>query len=178
MSIPLIKHSALVGRLIIDPRTAMGLGHISQLLIDVRSHRVAGVRCILGDSDRNVYDLRWADIVVGADHVFLNGKQQTPLEASGALVAIIGLGLWDESGTAIGVIGDYYLHPKTGCIMEYLFILGGWQGLKYGLRQLPTTAIAHANTKGMVIENEAIHATNGSASYGQEKPAQTLELVS
>lgn len=157
MTIPLIKYSDLLNRLVIDQQTTRELGHIHQLFVDAQSHQVMGVSCkseLLGRPER-VFE--WADIKsIGADSVFIHWNAGRPLELSKGMHLIVGHELWTDSGDKVGDVNDYCVNPETGEVTHYLVVANGWENVKEGSYPLPSDAIISVESKRFIIKDEAV----------------------
>lgn len=94
MSLSLITRSDLMGRLVIDQQSVEELGHVHQIFVDSKSHKIVGVSCKSGLLGRNMRDFKWADISsIGEDSVLINWNKEATSKRPDSVNSMVGLEL-------------------------------------------------------------------------------------
>ncbi|MEO1093822.1 MAG: hypothetical protein AAFX01_02840 [Cyanobacteria bacterium J06638_28] len=157
MAIALTKGSNLLGRLVLNQQTAEVVGRIRRLFVDTTFQQMSGIRCTSGTLGHTTRDVKWDDIMsIGDDSVLIDWNPEEPLKASEAKQGMIGLELWVDSASEIGIVKDYCLNLKTGTVTDYLFVSQRGQGLKDGAYRLPPDAIIAVGPQRILANYEAI----------------------
>lgn len=151
-----IRQSDLMGRLVLNQGTAEEMGRIDQLWLDPQAHQILGFSCKSGILGTKKHHFTWSQIeTIGADSVMVSRLEGVETVRPESAVPNVGLEVWTDSGTRIGTMIDYHLHPETGDVIEYLFFLNGWRSITEGTYRLPRQAIISMNSKRMIIMEHA-----------------------
>lgn len=175
----LIKQSEMLNRLVLDCRTTEEVGRVDQLWLNPLFHQVVGLTCksgLLGGKKRL---FAWAQIeTIGTDSVLVSydPKEDEP-EKPDSAVSLIGHEVWTDAGNKVGKVVDYLFAPDTGAIANYLFVSSGWRGVLDGIYLLPTTAIAGAGSKRVIVVDTTVQEPQRYTEGLNQKVTQAAEFL-
>ena len=178
VSAKMIERSKLLNQLVLNAETTEEVGKVSQTVLDAEGREVMGIVCQTGFLGRQKQIFAWSEIVsIGRDGILVKVKDMPTENAPELKDSLIGSELWTDPGNRVGKITDYLIELETGKIPFYLFVSSGWQGVRDGVYQLPTTAIYSLGSKRIIAEREAvINAEQYSEGIGQ-KLDHAAELI-
>ncbi|NEQ51589.1 MAG: hypothetical protein F6K11_15845 [Leptolyngbya sp. SIO3F4] len=150
MADTVLRHSLLIGYLMLDYDSTDELGLVDSLLVDVSQGQVVGIVCQSPVWQRQRPAYSWGQITnIGADSILLR-TQSTEIPISAAQ-AMVGLEVWTDTGNCVGQIVDYRFE-RLGKVVQYLFA-----GLDQpGLYGLAPDAIISAGRKRIMISAQAL----------------------
>lgn len=174
-----VKQSEVLNRLVLDRRTAEEIGRVEQLWLNPQSHQVVGLTCKSGFLGNKKRSFTWAQIeAIGNDSILVNldSPDIEPEKPEGA-VSLIGHELWTDAGNKAGKIADYLFVPKTGAVVNYLYMSSGWRGVLDGIYLLPSTAIASVGSKRVIVPDAIIQNPVQYAEGWNQKVGQAAEFL-
>jgi uncharacterized protein YrrD len=154
-----LLRSALINRLAIDLQTAEELGRVTQVLVDVRSQRVAGLVCGGGVLQRGGQTFLW-DQVNSVGHHGVVIRAGVPLPEGKQVLAealpLAELELWSDNGDRVGLLSDFGFEPHSGQILHYRFIADATSGFEPGLYQFSPNAVVSTGRRRMMAYDQAL----------------------
>lgn len=156
---PALLRSALVNRIVIDLGTAEELGRVTQVLVDIRTQRVAGLVGGGGVLQRGGQVFPWEQVnSVGRDGVVIRASEplpasKQPLEDA---IPLAELELWSDSGNRVGLLTDFGFDPQSGQILHYRFVAHQSSGFEPGLYQLEPGAVVSTGRRRMMVHDAAL----------------------
>ncbi len=173
-----LKHSDLLDRLVLDPKTAESLGRVGQLWLDPGAHEVLGFSCKSGVLGLGRHRYTWAQIEsIGSEGIMVSVPVADEPRKPSTVEHVIEAEVWTDTGNKAGLLIDYRIHRATGAVVDYLFAADGWGGLTHGVYALPPSAIVSMTSKRVVAHAAAIqHADLYTAGITQ-KVAQAKDFV-
>ncbi|MCA1993621.1 MAG: PRC-barrel domain-containing protein [Coleofasciculus sp. S288] len=174
----LIKQSEMLNRLVLDCRTTEEVGRVDQLWLNPLFHQVVGLTCKSGLLGAKKRLFAWAQIeTIGTDSVLVSydPKEDEP-EKPDSAVSLIGHEVWTDAGNKVGKVVDYLFAPDTGAIANYLFVSSGWRGVLDGIYLLPTTAIAGAGSKRVIVVDATVQEPQRYTEGLNQKVTQAAEF--
>lgn len=155
-----IKQSELLGKLVINRLTAEEVGRVDQIWVDCKRQQVMGMTYRPGLISLKRPLFSWTQLeTVGVDSIVITlpigAVQEKPPDGA---VTLIGHELWTDDGSKAGVIGDYYLDPETGSVVDYLVIRDEWQGMTSGIYRLGPADVLTIGQHRMLASRAAIDA--------------------
>ncbi|MEO1126142.1 MAG: PRC-barrel domain-containing protein [Cyanobacteria bacterium J06635_15] len=169
-----IRQSQLLNRLVIDYDTTEEVGHVDQVLVDVKAHQVEALVCkVTGLFNRDRSTFAWVQLHnIGRDSILVRGQGGAGSEKLAAAQPMMGLEVWTDAGNQVGRLVDYLIDPETGAVRAYLFASDRFRGITEGVLQLfPKDVISAGRKRIMVTEtaaDEAEHLTGGIATEATE----------
>jgi uncharacterized protein YrrD len=154
-----LLRSALANRIVIDLQTAEELGRVAQVLVDIRSQRVAGLICGGGVLQRTGQTFLWSQVnSVGRDGIVIRVGEPAPRveEALQDAIPLADLELWSDNGDRIGLLADFAFEPHSGEILNYRFIARETSGLAPGLYRFAPDAIVSTGRRRMMVHDTAL----------------------
>jgi uncharacterized protein YrrD len=153
----LLRHSDLIGKLVLDRVSTEEVGHVDQLWLDPKAHQMIGFTCRSGLLGFEKQSFSWTQIEsIGADGILVSVLQGAESDRPANTEQIVGHELWTDDGNQAGTITDYRFHAETGDILDYLFISNGWRGLTEGMYRLLPNSIVSTGSRRMIASNQAI----------------------
>lgn len=154
---PILQHSTLMNRLVLERNTADDLGRVDQLWLDCKAHQILGLSCKSGFLGRKRRGFTWAQIeAIGDESVLVSladdGNATKPEEAEIPLNHEV----WSDDGNRAGRVVDYRFNRETGDVVDYLFSSNGWAGATNGIYRLDPTAVISVGSKRMIVRKAAI----------------------
>ncbi len=118
-----IKHSQLVGRLVLDRQTMAEVGKINRVWLNTNNHRVLGITCSSGMMGLKKASIAWDQIYsIGKDTILVGIKPDAPpWEKPEGIESIIDYELITDTGNRAGKIDDYLLEPISGVVVSYIY---------------------------------------------------------
>lgn len=175
----MVKHSEVLNRLVLDRRTTETVGRVEQLWLNPQSHQVVGFTCKSGFLGSKKQSFAWAQIeTIGADSILVNyDPEGIDLDKPEPAFFLIGHEVWTDAGNKAGKIVDYLFVPQSGAIVNYLFTSSGWRGVLDGIYLLPSTAIASAGRKRVIVPDAIVQEPQYYAEGFNQKVAQAAEFL-
>ncbi|MBT9317461.1 PRC-barrel domain-containing protein [Leptothoe spongobia] len=150
MTNTVLRHSLLLGYLMLDYDTTDELGLVDNLLVDLSQGRVVGIVCQGSAWQRQRPTYSWGQITnIGADSIVLHAQGAEISNA--AAQPMVNLEVWTDTGNCVGHIVDYRFE-RQGNVVQYLFARPDQPGF-YGLAP---DAIISAGRKRMMVSAQAI----------------------
>ncbi|MEM6253475.1 MAG: hypothetical protein AAF821_11185 [Cyanobacteria bacterium P01_D01_bin.156] len=143
-----LRHSTLLGRLMLDYDTTDELGMVDGLLVNIAQATVVGIviQGPLWQRQRPIYG--WSQVTNVGDSLVLQRRSGEP--PSAAAQPMVGLEVWTDTGNCLGKIVDYRFE-RQGAISQYLFA----QPERPGLYGLPPEAIISAGRKRIMVSEQS-----------------------
>jgi uncharacterized protein YrrD len=151
--------SALMNRIVIDLHSAEELGRVTQILVDLSTHRVVGLGCRGGMRHRGGQHFLWSQVAsVGRDGVVIQAAAPAPEadQMQQQAFPLANLELWSDHGDRIGQLTDFQFEPASGQILGYRFVTQGTVSLAPGLYQLAPDAVVSAGRRRMMVHDHAL----------------------
>ncbi|MBD2084665.1 PRC-barrel domain-containing protein [Coleofasciculus sp. FACHB-542] len=175
----IIRQSDLLNRLVLDRSTAEEVGRVEQLWLNSQSHQVVGFSCKSGFLGSLKQVFRWEQITtIGTDSIIVNNtpeviEPETPIQK----ISLIGHEVWTDAGNKAGKIIDYLFNPKTGAVVNYLFVSSGWRGVLNGVYLLPVEAISSTGSKRALVADAIVQTPQQYTQGLNQKMSQAAELL-
>jgi uncharacterized protein YrrD len=175
----LVKHGEILGRLVLDRRTAEEVGRVEQLWLNPQSHHVMGLTCKSGFLGTNKRSFTWAQIeTIGNDSILVNcDSEGIDPEKPESVVSLIGHEVWTDAGNKAGKIVDYLFIPQTGAVINYLFVSNGWRGILDGVYLLVSEAIASVGSKRVIVPDAIVQVPQHYVEGLNQKVSQATEFL-
>lgn len=172
-----IAQSHLLNRLVLDFDTTEEVGNVDSFLINPKTHHVVAVVCKSGLLGRDRTTFAWSQIAtIGKDSLLIR-LQATPSDDPEIAQPMIGHEVWADSGSRVGRLADYMIHPQTGAITQYCFTAEGWQGIADGIYGVPPTAVLNAGKKRIMVASEAMNTAELISEGLAQKATQATEFL-
>jgi uncharacterized protein YrrD len=174
-----IRKRALLNRVVLNLETAEELGVVTEVLVDIRNHRVQALLCSNGMFGRGEQRFPLAQIAsVGRDGVVVK-LDQPPIGESAQqqqpdIFPLGNLELWSDNGDRIGQLVDFRFDSKTGEIRQYLFVAGETSGMPPGLYGFAPEAVISTSRRRMMAHDNDIRQATLLDPNVQAPPASTL----
>ncbi len=121
----LIRHSQLLGRLVLDRATTETLGHMAALWVDPKAARVLGLVIRSGQLPigGTLRACAWSQLMaIGDDSVLVDlGPTGDPLQQPDGAFDLMGHELWSDDGNRVGTVVDWEFAPDDGRVERYIF---------------------------------------------------------
>ncbi|NEP03056.1 MAG: hypothetical protein F6K58_31290 [Symploca sp. SIO2E9] len=177
MQLAVVRRSELLHSSVLDCQTQERIGSVDELWLDVKTHQVVGLTCSLGLIGQNQRSFTWAQVKkIGTDRIMVSTHEGAKLEFSGAIDSLVGNEVLTDTGEKIGGMVGYQFDPKTGNVINYLFVFNDRRSLNYGVYQLPPTAIVCLEHSGVIATEAAIQ--NAKQCAKPQVPTITTNFVS
>ena len=112
------------GRKVVSAESAESIGRIEAYVIDTRARSVSAFRLAKVKGDATF--VSWEDVQFGPDAVVVpssdrlrTARDEAEARAASKDLQPVGKLVLDESGTALGKVGDVEFDPGTGAIVEF-----------------------------------------------------------
>ena len=153
---PVLKHSELNKRLVLDRETVEEVGRVSQFLLDSQAQKLLGFTCKSGLMGRQK-TFAWSQIeAIGADSVIVSHRDDHTSEITESVNPVLGSEIWTDTGNKVGKIIDLLFHAETGYVVNYMFSPHGWQGLMEGTYLLAPIMISSVGDKRIIVLEKAV----------------------
>ncbi|GAB4226926.1 MAG: hypothetical protein Kow00121_55420 [Elainellaceae cyanobacterium] len=157
LSDSVIRRSALLGRLVLNHRTAEELGRVDQLWLDPKSHQVIGLMCRSGLFYNKKHCFPWSQIeAIGSEGILVTPLETVEFEKPESAVAEPGQEVWTNTGSRVGSLLDYRLDSETGDVIDYLFTFAGWREFTDGIYRIFPNAVIGMNDKRAIVLEAAV----------------------
>jgi uncharacterized protein YrrD len=175
----IIRQSDLLNRLVLDRSTAEEVGRVEQLWLNSQSHQVVGFSCKSGFLGNKKRLLTWEQITtIGTDSIIVNIIPEViEPEKPSQTTSLIGHEVWTDAGNKAGKIVDYLFDPKTGAVINYLFVSSGWRGVLNGVYLLPVEAISSTGSKRALVADAIVQNPQQYAEGLNQKMSQAADLL-
>lgn len=151
-----IRQSELLGRLVLDRKTAEEVGRVDRLWLDPKAHQIVGMTCLSGLVKISQHRLTWSQIeVIGAEGILVQMIEGVKPEKPSTVETEVGQEVWTDQGSCIGTLTDYRFDPETGDVVDYLFTPNGWRGIQEGSYRLLPQALISMSDKRVIIPASA-----------------------
>ena len=112
------------GRKVVSAESAESIGRIEAYVIDTGARSVSAFRLAKVKGDATF--VSWGDVQFGPDAVVVpssdrlrTARDEGEARAASKDLQLVGKLVLDESGTALGKVGDVEFDPGTGAIVEF-----------------------------------------------------------
>ncbi|MGD2182213.1 PRC-barrel domain-containing protein [Lusitaniella coriacea] len=173
-----IRGGDLLNRLILDFNTTEEIGRVKQLWLDLATHQAIGLTCKSGFLGRHQRSFTWEQIeTIGTDSILVKTEEGVDPEKPESWESVIGHEVWTDAGNKAGILSDYTLDPKTGTVIDYLFVSNGWRGITDGTYQFPRSAIIRMGSKRVIATDAIVQNAKQYAEGLGQKIVQAKELL-
>lgn len=173
-----LKHSDLLDRLVLDPKTAESLGRVGQLWFDPTTHHVLGFSCKGGVLGLGRHRYAWSQIEsIGSEGIMVSIFDTEEPRKPSSVEPVIEAEVWTDTGNKAGMLIDYRIHRTTGAVIDYLFTADGWGGLTHGVYALPPAAVVSMTRKRVVARATAIQQAELYAPGITQKISQAKDFI-
>jgi uncharacterized protein YrrD len=173
-----IRHSELLGRLVINRTTAEEVGRVEQLWLSPKHHQVVSLTCRSGLLGRNKCTFSWSQIeTIGQDGLLVSLPEGLDMKTPEGAEVPINHELWSDSGTRSGTLKDYRIAAETGDVVDYLFVSNGWRGLTDGLYRFLPNQVVSMGKKRIIVQDSALQAAEQVIEGLGQKVAQVGDFL-
>ena len=175
-----IGRSELLNLPVIDIESKEEIGHVDQVWLDVKAHKVIGLTCtrkLLWQSGQRQSYFHWTQVEkIGTKAVLVNTKRQVNFNLSELVDSIACNEIFTENYRKVGSAIGYQFDTKTGSVISYLFVFQNYLCLPSGIYQLsPSDVIGIDYTKIIAFET-AIRSAQKYGSSVVEKITSAVEF--